>query len=520
MNTSRVARPSAVALIAVVLSLGLPVAAHAGWEKLSPDDVSTISEPDIGSVSGPASPTAVAWPSTPADDSVPDGVELRTILPTLAHPAGGAGPLAKPVAAWNAVGLSPVFARYGSGAALNDSHLLFAGFAHAGDGDGGTYLTGPVAADSAEQPYSKAAAERSGDLDAVTVQGDGLLFAANSGGVLSIYRSSGGFASPQPDLQLPLGGCCAYHPSLAVQSNGTPWVAWYSSAPSNLGLQMAPLDPATGAPAGPTVKVPGSETVANNFERLPMVCFETCRIFYASQPSAAGTVKLASWAPGDAAPKLIPGATDLSLNGVIGASAAGDGKATWVAWQDRGAGGVGGGYRATLGGESGTGGVVVRLPAQAGAANFGQLIAQNRGASKLLLAAVAGPGGREPGAVWLDMITPKGDPAVPYTEGFAKPKVLRAGNAIAVVSGRQTVRGITRKGLRAGLQSSQGGRATLSSCAVRPPSPCRRVSVNFAEPGFKSVHLPPGPPTRAKRALKITLKSGGKSKSVILKLRR
>ncbi|MEA2459557.1 MAG: hypothetical protein QOC95_2529 [Thermoleophilaceae bacterium] len=516
MKTSRVVRRTAVALTAMALWLVVPAVAQAGWEKLSPDDVTTISEPDIGHVSGSAI-SAVAWPSTPAGDSVPDGVELRTILPTLGHPAGGAGPLAKPVAAWNAVGLSPVFAEYGSGAALSDSHLLFAGFAHAGDGDGGTFLSGPVAADSTEQPYSKAAMERSGDLDAVTVQGSGLLFAANSGGVLSIYRSSGGFASPQPDLQLPLGGCCAYHPSLAVQSNGTPWVAWYSSATTNLGLQMAPLDPATGAPAGPTVKVPGSETVANNFERLPMVCFETCRIFYATQPSAGGPTKLASWAPGDAAPKSISGVTDLSLNGVIGAVAAGDGTATWVAWQDKG------GYRATLGGQNGTGGKVVRMPAPSGAVDYGQLLGQNRANSTLLLTAVAGPGGGKPGAVWLEMITPKGDPAVPYTSGFAKPKVLRVANAIAVFSGRQTVSGITRKGLRASLQSSQGGRATLSACAVRPghpPSPCRSASVNFTQPGFKSVKLPAGPPVRAKRALKVTLKSGGKSKSLTLKLRR
>jgi hypothetical protein len=44
--------------------------------------------------------------------------------------------------------------------------------------------------------------------------------------------------------------------------------------------------------------------------------------------------------------------------------------------------------------------------------------------------------------------------------------------------------------------------------------------VNFTQPGFKSVKLPPGTPVRAKRALKVTLKSGGKSKSLTLKLRR
>jgi hypothetical protein len=491
----------------------VPAGAQAKWEKLSPDDVSITSAPDYGLVSGAP---AVLWPATPATDSVPHSIELRTVAPTLAHPAGGAGPLATPVANWNAVGPSPVFAP--------GSRILFQAFDHASDGNGGTFVTDPFTTGSAELPYSKAGSERSGDLDAVDAGGGALLWADSSRGELSIYRSSGpGEPARAAELQGALGGCCAYHPVLDVRQDGQPWVAWYSNAAANTGLFMAPLDAATGASAGAPVKVPGSETVANNFARLPLVCRNICQVFYATQPSAAGPTELASWAPGDNGSVHIPGADDLTLNAVIAAAQTSTGR-TWLAWYDRGPSGSSGGYRARLGDSRGLGEKPFTLPAPGGAKAFGPLFAVDRGGDDLLLGAVASPGGATGGALWLDMVTPKGDPAIPNKNGFTKPKVARARNAIAVVSGVQSRRAIKHGGVRVGVQGSRAGtKATLVLCATRaghPPSPCRKRAARFSEPGFKTVHLPPGPPTRGQRGFKLTLRSGGKSRSLALKLRR
>jgi hypothetical protein len=254
-----------------------------------------------------------------------------------------------------------------------------------------------------------------------------------------------------------------------------------------------------------------------------MACRETCRIFYAIQPNAAGPTKLASWAPGDAAPTLVRGVVDLTLNGVIAAAPSSSPGKTWVAWYDRGASGSAGGYRAKLGDDRGSGGMAVAIAKPAASTAFGPLLATSRDGEQLLLTAVAAPSGPRGGAVWLDVITPKGDPAIPNTSGIPKARVVRAGNAIAVASGIQSVRGIKRSGVRVGVQSSQPGKATLVLCQKRPghpPSPCRSRSAPFAEPGFATIRIPPGPPVRGARALELTLKAGGKSKSLSLKLRR
>lgn len=476
--------------------------------------MSLTSEPDFGAVASGSATQVVLWPATPAGQSVAQAVELRRFEPTLEHPAGSAGPLTTPVANWNAIGASPVFSHVGN---AGDSRILFEAFDHAGDGSGGTFLTAPVGAVSQEVPYTKFGDERSGDLDALDTN-DAVLWADSSRGELATYRSTGDRPARAAELQNALGGCCAYHPTLGVQQDGKPWVLWYSNATGSTGLYMAPLDPATGAAAGATVKVPGSETVANNFARLPLVCRNNCQVFYGTQASLAGPTKLASWVPGDAEPVKIDGAGDLTLNGVIAAAPTADG-GTWLAWYDRPSGSRGG-YRVRLGDARGLGGKPVALPGPSGTTAAGQLFAVAWRPDQLLLGGVATSGGSTGGAVWLDMVTPKGDPAVPNKGGYPKAKVLRAGNAIAVVSGRA----IRRNGVKLGVQSPRAGtKATVVACATRaghPPSPCKRRAVSFKEPGFKTVHIPPGPPVRGQRGVKLTLRSGGKSKSVTLKLRR
>jgi hypothetical protein len=295
---------------------------------------------------------------------------------------------------------------------------------------------------------------------------------------------------------------------------------------------MIQLDAATGAAVGGPVKVPGSETVANNFERLPVVCTYTCRIFYATQASPSGPTKLASWEPGESAPKMVPGVDDLSLNGVIAASPAfgapsnGVNVSTWVAWFDRGAKGSKPGYRFNYGDIRNPTRKTIALGKPPGTAEYGQLIASVPGFDGLLLLGVAGPGGGRGGAVWAEMTTPEGDPGIPDVEGVAKPAIARAANAIAVVPGRPSANKLAHHGLLVGLQSTLGGKVKAQLCLDlpgHPPSPCDQESVRFQAPGFDSIHfqpgppvLPPGPPVRGS-SLQLTLRAGGVTDSVKLK---
>ncbi|MEA2479938.1 MAG: hypothetical protein QOJ07_1860 [Thermoleophilaceae bacterium] len=522
-------RRVAVAVLVLVLSAVAPGAADAKWSKLSPDDVSLTGEPDYGHLTGSEVGAVVAWPAA-RGASVAQAVEVRGFTPTVADPTGAESRLGTPVSGWNAIGDSPVLTGFvdspGDPAAHDPgASVLFTGFDHHGDGQGGTFLAGPVQPPGGEVPYSVLAAPRSGDLDAVSVfdgSKAGVVWANNASGTLSTYRDTRAPAPGEADLQAQLGGCCAYHPSLAVGPDGKVWLNWYSNSSANTGLFMVPLDPATGAAAGPTLKVPGSETVANNFQRLPMACRVTCRIFYATQPDPAGPVKLSSWAPGDQAPTTIPGADNLTLNAVIGAAIYPAANDTWVAWYDRGKNGSPGGYRAVTGDDRGVSDKVFDLGVPSGAVAFGQLQAVAFG-DNLMLIGVAGSGGASGGAVWIEMATSTGDPTIPMTDGFAKPRIARAGSAIAVVSGVQSGRKLRQRGLLAELQSSEPGKVGLKVCVNRvghPPSPCRQASTAFRRAGVKAVHVSLGRSIAAQGSLRVTLTAGGKSASLTLKPRR
>jgi hypothetical protein len=523
-------RPLAVVLLALAVLAIVPGVARARWEKLSPDDVSVISEPDIGQVNSAGVDLGAVWPAY-RGDSVPQAIELRTFRSTPAAPAGGstAGPVVTPVSGWNAIGNSPVLTGFSFAPTDRNAHdpatdVLFNAFDHNGDGDGGIFLAGPLTPPRDDLPYQKRAAPRSGDLDVVSVfdgSQAGALWADSSSGILSTYRDT---RAPQPseaDLQAPLGGCCAYHPSLAAQHDGRVWLNWYSNASANTGLYMVPLDPATGVAAGPTLKVPGSESTANNFQRMPMACRTTCRIFYATQPNPAGPNKLSSWAPGDPAPTSIPGAADLTGNAVVGAVQEPGLENASVVWYDRGTNGSGSGYRATFGDARGVNRQVFRLGTPGGAVEFGQLQAVALGpyGANLLLIGVAGGGGTHD-AVWADMITPTGDPTVPMTDGFAKPKIARADSAIAVVSGVQSRRGLQQRGILVELEASRPESVAVNVCVNRgghPPSPCRSAASRFRQPGLRKLRIRLGRAVGGGRSLRVTLKAAGKSNSVTVK---
>ena len=83
---------------------------------------------------------------------------------------------------------------------------------------------------------------------------------------IEIFNASVAHAPGASDqnLQTQLGGCCGYSPKMALDSAGHLWIAWYSNATGATGMYVEQLDPATGAPIGPPVPAPNSESVNNN----------------------------------------------------------------------------------------------------------------------------------------------------------------------------------------------------------------------------------------------------------------
>jgi hypothetical protein len=129
-----------------------------------------------------------------------------------------------------------------------------------------------------------------------------------------------------------------------------------------VGIYLAQLDPSTAAPLGAPIKVPQSESPANNGFHLALACSPRpdggCRIVYGAETSPTAPLRLASWAPGEAAPTNLGGGARLSLGLPLTAAYRADGR-LWVAWYDLGT--TRGFYAAKLGNARGAGGTVQDL---------------------------------------------------------------------------------------------------------------------------------------------------------------
>jgi hypothetical protein len=516
-------RISLAGALAIFTFVTLPAtAAHATWEKISTDVLAQTSEPTLG-VEPSTGKLLVAWPATPGGDSVPTSIQARAFSPSLPHPAGQLGAIQTPVSGWNAIGESPAYA--GLTGAGDSPQLLFSAFSHNGQGNGGTYVTDPTTPGLGELPFVMVASERGGDLTAVQsfmgAPSPRIIWANNFAGGLATYAYAGSTTVGTTDAQAQLGGCCAYHPTLAKVDSGNIVLAWYSSAAPNPGLYVLQIDPISAAPVGGPVRVPESESPANNFQRLALSCAQTCRIFYGRQTSPSGPIGLVSWGIGssESQPTPVKGADDLTLSATIAAAPVSNAAGTWVAWYDRGKSGSKEGYRATIVDGAPHQGVY-SLGKPKGAKEFGQLLPISA-PKTLLLYAVAGPGNRGD-AVWAEETTTTGDPAIPNTDGIKSATVAKAGSAIAVVPGLTTPAALKKHGLPVRIQSMEATQAAVKVCVDRaghPPSPCRSSTVKLRAPGTKLIDAAKGLAADGGKALVVTLGSGGKSDSVGVKLK-
>lgn len=343
---------TAITALLLVLT-GAPAALGAGWAKVSGDDVSGIDQAALATV---GDRVVAAWPSGQGTD-LASSVVVRGWSPTSTGSLAGAGPTTTVARGYSSVSPRPAAVVLPTG-----MHVVYGGVLA---GQARTYITPPLAEGvPSENPQLPIADQYTGTMDALTPPGGGMIVANMTNGDVRTFRDADPGAGV-PIHQL-LGGPAGYNPSLGMDGAGRVWLAWYSNATGNVGIHLIQLDPATAAPVGQPLKVPQSESPANNGFHLALTCnATTCRIVYGAQASPVAPLRIASWAPGEAGPTDVGGGARLSLGLPLAAAYRADGR-LWVAWYDRGS--TRGFYAAKLGNARGAGGAVQNLGLPAGAA--------------------------------------------------------------------------------------------------------------------------------------------------------
>lgn len=451
------------------LALAPALAAAAPWQRLSTDDVSGI---DGSALVVSNARVIAAWPSGSGTD-LAGAVAFRGFAPTPGKPLAGAGPIATAVSGFTSesgrpgivIGGNPLGVRVITGGTIA--------------GQDRVYLTDPLTegATPAAGPTVISAA-LNGDIDAVGLPGGGIIVANGENGVLHTFRDS--VPVDGSDLQSQLGGCCSYHPAVGVDGTGRVWVAWYSNATGHVGLYTQQLDPATAAPLGAPQLLYQSASVANNTSHLALACGPaTCRIAYLAQATAAGPLRVVTWAPGESAPTTIATGLAINVNGNLAAAFRADGR-FWTAWYDPGATTAATGYYATLGNAKGAGGERVKLGRPAGFVQSGDLEAAGLGDNLVLVGTVNT--GKARAALWTTLVQ---DPS----QVIDNPRTIRNGPATVVAP-----KGVSLAKLKRG--KCVNVRVTVSTparvlVAIFSGTKSRRVFgqriVPFAAPGSKVV---------------------------------
>jgi hypothetical protein len=412
-----------VSLAAVALGVLAPSALGAGWAKLSGDDVSSI---DQAAVLAQGSRVIAAWPSGSGSD-LATSIAFRGYAPTPSQSLAGASTIATAAGGFTNVSQRPGLAALTDGVKVVTSGTI--------NGTDSTYLTPPLTEGVAGGAPGVIAVQLGGAIDALALPDGHLIVANMENGSLHVFRDA--VPADGSDVGALLGGCCSYHPALARDGAGNVWLAWYSNATGQVGIFLIPIDPATGAPSGPPVKVPQSESPANNGMHLALACSPLpaggCRIVYAAQSSATAPLRVASWSPGEAGPATVAKPT-LGLTQPLTAAYRADGR-LWVAWYDRGVTSSGAGFFATLGNARGTGGEVAALRQPPGLVSPLDLESVALGDNLVLVntAATAAPRG----SLWT-LTTPPPDQIVP------NPRTIRNGPARVVAPKGVSLRDLER----------------------------------------------------------------------------
>jgi hypothetical protein len=173
------------------------------------------------------------------------------------------------------------------------------------------------------------------------VLGDGTPLLSWGGTGAGVFTHGGlDQGTPNFALQGQLGGCCGYSPDIAVDSKtGEAFVVWYSNANDKFGVFAQSLDPATGAPGGSPVQMPGSTTLFNGnqessqqLQRTPIAARAGGGVYVAYPGGYPTTKQVRLWRVANSSSAVV--ATS-SNNHIVSLAADPDGR-IWVAWVDRG----------------------------------------------------------------------------------------------------------------------------------------------------------------------------------------
>ncbi|HTI33503.1 MAG TPA: hypothetical protein VL422_07480, partial [Miltoncostaea sp.] len=314
-------RTAVLATAALALGIAAPAALGATWSKVSGDDVSGIDQAALTVSNGRV---VAAWPSGVTSD-LATSIVFRGWAPTPGKPLAGAGATATAMGGFTNVSQRPGIVVDASGLRVVNSGVT--------NGQSRTYVTPPLAEGAAGGAPTQIAEELTGPIDALALRDGGIEVANMTNGEVRVYRDSAPDPATTTQLQPLLGGPAGYHPSLGQDAAKRLWVAWYSNASGNIGIYMLQLDPTTGNPvAGASpVKVPQSESPANNGNHLALACAAVCRIVYGAQTSPTANLRLASWSPGEGAPTEVANNENLSLGLPLTAGYRADGR-LWIAW--------------------------------------------------------------------------------------------------------------------------------------------------------------------------------------------
>lgn len=193
----------------------------------------------------------------------------------------------------------------------------------AGSRDGGSTWTAPVSLFDREQVYAS-------DVAAATLS-DGTPFETWSHTTGTTVHRGVDPATPDFDFQGAMGaGCCGYHSALAADAAGRLQLAWDSNATGFEGVWSQTVDPATGAPSGAPLLMPGSVTDGSHAQmgsHTPIVALGGA--FFVAYPGGyPTTTKVLLWQVG--APTAATIVDEPGNHGSVALAA--DATGLWVFW--------------------------------------------------------------------------------------------------------------------------------------------------------------------------------------------
>lgn len=312
-----------IVLIALAIALLLPASALAvSWAPVT-GPTSIIQE--VGKVRAPDGTLHVVWtrdtPGASTQDVFQVAISSGGVVGTPTVIASGFSSASNPAIVNTPGGGLEVF--FG-GIQCTTTSICPTGLFSATSSDGGKSWTAPAALFDRDSAYAS-------DVNAATLS-DGTPFETwfATAGVF-VHRGIDA-AAPDYEYQGGIGGgCCGYYSNLAADGAGHMQLAWDSNATGHIGVWSQAVDPATGAPSGSPILMPGSVTSYNGapdqsqmLQRTPIVArFGQSGQFYVAYPGGyPETTKVLLWQVGSGDSTVIanePGGHDhvsLATDGV------------------------------------------------------------------------------------------------------------------------------------------------------------------------------------------------------------